>query len=107
MVWLPVDLHPVGMRLARADELPYRLGEVALAWSRGPGEEGVLTIQVERRPGFYDVEVTSIRSRLIVEGALPSNSAIARIDNYRQDRERCPSARPCSAAPPPVDAAAV
>ena len=50
------------MRLARADELAYRLAEVALAWSRGPVDEGALTIQqVERTPGFYDVEVTSIR----------------------------------------------
>ncbi len=50
------------MRLARADELAYRLAEVALAWSRGPVDEGALTIQqVERTPDFYDVEVTSIR----------------------------------------------
>lgn len=62
MGWLPEDLHPAAMRLARADELAYRLAEVSLAWSRGPGDEGALTIQqVERMPGFYDVEVTSIR----------------------------------------------
>lgn len=50
------------MRLARADRLAYELGEVALAWSRGPDDQGAMSLrQVERTPGFYDVEVASIR----------------------------------------------
>lgn len=50
------------MRLARADQLAYELGEVALAWSRGPDDHGALQLrQVERTPGIYDVEVASIR----------------------------------------------
>jgi hypothetical protein len=60
--WLPEALHPVVMRLARADHLAYELGVVALAWSRGPDDQGALRLrQVERTPGFYDVEVASIR----------------------------------------------
>jgi len=52
----------VALRLARADEAAYRLAEVALAWSRGPDDGGALSIwQVERTPGFYDVEVEAIR----------------------------------------------
>lgn len=52
----------MAMRLARADELAYELAEAALAWSRGPDDTGAQAIrQVERTPGFYDVEVTSIR----------------------------------------------
>jgi hypothetical protein len=60
--WLPTELHPVAMRLARADALAYELGQAALAWSRGPDGEGALTLrQIERTPGTYDVEVDSLR----------------------------------------------
>jgi hypothetical protein len=60
--WFPEALHPVALRLARADRLAYELGEVALAWSRGPDDQGALRLrQVERTRGFYDVEVVSIR----------------------------------------------
>lgn len=62
MNWLPEELHPVAMRLARADALAYELALTALAWSRGPNDEGAITLrQVERTPGTYDVDVTSIR----------------------------------------------
>ncbi|MBQ1076658.1 hypothetical protein KBX06_26405 [Micromonospora sp. C31] len=60
--WFPNALHPVAMRLARADQLAFELAEVALAWSRGPDSEGPLTLrQVERTPGYLDVEVATIR----------------------------------------------
>lgn len=62
MNWLPEALYPVAIRLARADQLAYELGEVALAWSRGPDDQGALKLrQVERTPGSYDVEVAAIR----------------------------------------------
>ncbi len=62
MDWLPETLHPVAIRLARADQLTYELGTVALAWSRGPDDRGALSLsQVERTRGIYDVEVASIR----------------------------------------------
>jgi len=50
------------MRLARADQLAELFGKVALAWSRGPDDEGPLTHrQVERTQGLLDFEVTDIR----------------------------------------------
>ncbi|MEU8264120.1 hypothetical protein AB0C02_26285 [Micromonospora sp. NPDC048999] len=62
MDWLPEALHPVAMRLAHADQLAFELAEIALAWSRGPDDEGPLTLrQVERTPGYLDVEVVTIR----------------------------------------------
>ena len=60
--WLPEELHPVAMRLARADQLAFELAEVALAWSRGPDDAGALSLrQVERKPGYLDVEIATIR----------------------------------------------
>ncbi len=60
--WLPAELHPVTLRLARADLLAHNLAKVALEWSRGPDDAGALTIrQIERTPGLYDVEVASLR----------------------------------------------
>lgn len=60
--WLHEEGHTAAMRLARADQLAELFGEAALAWSRGPDNEGPLTHQqVERTPGLLDFEVTSIR----------------------------------------------
>lgn len=102
MGWLPEDLHPVAMRLARADELAYQLAEVALAWSRGPDDEGALTIQqVERTPGFYDVEVTSIRpvppiaAMLFSEAVHHLRSALDNVVFYMAAKEH---GRPLTAA---------
>lgn len=62
MGWPPEELHPVAMRLARADAAAEELSRVALAWSRGDDNQGALSLQqVERTPGTYDVEVASIR----------------------------------------------
>lgn len=62
MEWLPEELHPVAMRLARADAAAEELSRVALAWSRGPGDAGAIELrQVERTTGTYDVEIASIR----------------------------------------------
>jgi hypothetical protein len=62
MNWLPEGLHPVAMRLARADAAAEELSRLALAWSRGPDDAGAITLrQVERTPGTYDVEIASIR----------------------------------------------
>jgi hypothetical protein len=61
--WLPEKVHPAIMRLARADQAAFELAEVALAWSRGPDDKGALTLrQVERKPGYLDVEVATIRT---------------------------------------------
>jgi hypothetical protein len=50
------------MRLAHADQLAFELAEIALAWSRGRDDEGPVTLrQVERTPGYLDVEVATIR----------------------------------------------
>lgn len=62
VVWIPEALHPVAMRLGRADQLAFELAEVALRWSRGPDDQGPLSLrQVERQRGFLDVEVSGIR----------------------------------------------
>lgn len=60
--WLPEALHPVAMRLARADQLAFELSEVAIGWSRGPDQNGPLSLrQVERRPGHLNLEIVAIR----------------------------------------------
>ncbi|WP_235736033.1 hypothetical protein [Nocardioides alcanivorans] len=60
--WLPEELHPVALRIARADEQALAFGELALHWSRGDGGAGPLTIrQVERREGLLDFEVHAVR----------------------------------------------
>ncbi|MEV5819335.1 hypothetical protein AB0L22_09180 [Micromonospora haikouensis] len=93
--WLPDALHPVVMRLARADQLAYELAEVALAWSRGPDGNGPLEIQqVERTPGFFDVEVSGIRPVPPVAAALFSEtvhhlrSAIDNVVFYMVEKDR-------------------
>lgn len=59
--WLPEELHPVAMRLARADAAAYELAQAALTWSRGPDDQGAVGLrQVERSDGTYDVQVDSI-----------------------------------------------
>lgn len=60
--WLPVELEPVAMRLGRADELAYQLGQVAFSWSRNGGESAVEIKQV-RSPtaGIVDAVVAGIR----------------------------------------------
>jgi hypothetical protein len=73
--WLPEPLHPVALRLARADQLAYELAMVLLSWSRGSDNAGALKIrQVERTPGYYDVEVASIRPTPPVAGMLFSEA---------------------------------
>lgn len=60
--WLPEELHPIAMRIARADAAAEELSKIALSWSRGDNDQGALSLrQVERTPGTYDVEVASIR----------------------------------------------
>ena len=60
--WLPEPLHPVALRLARADQLAYDLALVLLSWSRGTDDAGAVEIrQVERTKGYYDVEVARVR----------------------------------------------
>lgn len=60
--WLPEPIHPVALRLARADQLAYDLALVMLSWSRGTDGGGAIEIrQVERTRGYYDVEVAGVR----------------------------------------------
>ncbi|OZD18346.1 hypothetical protein CH253_17980 [Rhodococcus sp. 06-156-3C] len=55
--WLPAGLEPVALRLARADEAAYKVGRLALAWSR----EAFEMSEIERRAGWLDLVVTGIR----------------------------------------------
>jgi hypothetical protein len=62
LAWLPEPLHHVALRLARADQLAYDLALVLLSWSRGTDDAGALEVrQVERKRGYYDVEVARVR----------------------------------------------
>ncbi|WP_156313127.1 hypothetical protein [Micromonospora sp. HK10] len=95
MDWLPEALHPVAMRLAHADQLAFELAEIALAWSRGPDGEGPLTLrQVERTPGYLEVEVVTIRplppiAAMLFSGAVHHlRSAIDNVVFYIVERNR-------------------
>ncbi|QII03877.1 hypothetical protein BH92_27890 (plasmid) [Rhodococcoides fascians A21d2] len=55
--WLPAGLEPVALRLARADEAAYKVGRLALAWSR----EAFEMSEIERRTGWLDLVVAGIR----------------------------------------------
>ncbi len=93
--WLPEELHPVAMRLARADGLAFDLAEVALAWSRGPDDNGPLSLRlVERRPGHLDLEITAIRpvppiaATLFSEAVHHLRSAIDNVVFYLVETDR-------------------
>lgn len=93
--WLPEALHPVAMRLARADQLAFELAEIALAWSRGPDGEGPLALrQVERTPGYLDVEVAAISlvppiaAMLFSEAVHHLRSAIDNVVFYMVEKDR-------------------
>lgn len=92
--WLPEELHPVAMRLARADALAYELSQVALAWSRGDEDAGAITLtQVERTPGMYDVEVATLRpvpplaAMLFSEAVHHLRSAVDNVVFYAVEKE--------------------
>jgi hypothetical protein len=55
--WLPTELAPVALRLARADELEYQLGWECLEWS----VHALEMKQVRRPDGLIDVVVASVR----------------------------------------------
>jgi hypothetical protein len=55
--WLPSDLTPVALRLARADDLEYQLGWECLNWSLHALEMK----QVRRADGLLDVVVAAVR----------------------------------------------
>ncbi|QRY50495.1 hypothetical protein [Mycolicibacterium septicum] len=55
--WLPGDLAPVALRLARADELQYELAQLCLEWSRNAVEFE----QVRNPRGLLDAVVSSVR----------------------------------------------
>lgn len=60
--WLPPELNPVALRLARADHAAFQMGELALHWSRGTADPGPFElIQVERRAGELDLIISDIR----------------------------------------------
>lgn len=55
--WLPPGLHPVAMRIARADECAYAMGELAARWSF----DGPLDLVQVRRGDRITVRVRMIR----------------------------------------------
>lgn len=55
--WLPTDLHPVAMRIARADECAYAMGELAAKWSF----EGALDLEQVRHGDRVTTRVRMIR----------------------------------------------
>jgi len=55
--WLPAELTPVAMRLARADELQYELEKLCLEWS----SRALDFAQVWNNEGLLDLAVSAIR----------------------------------------------
>lgn len=55
--WLPAELMPVALRLARADELEYELANLCLEWSR----RALDFDQVRNDAGLLDLVVSAIR----------------------------------------------
>lgn len=55
--WLPPDLYPVALRIARADECAYAIGKLAGLWSFNVPIE----LEQERRDGRFTTRVRSIR----------------------------------------------
>lgn len=55
--WLPSELAPVALRLARADEAAFTIGELALEWSRQPLD----CAQVDNGDAGIDLVVNGIR----------------------------------------------
>jgi hypothetical protein len=55
--WLPADLYPVAMRIARADECAYAMGELAALWSF----EGPLDLEQVRSGDRFTTRVSMIR----------------------------------------------
>ncbi|PTR44720.1 hypothetical protein C8K38_103217 [Rhodococcus sp. OK611] len=55
--WLPPELAPVALRLARADQAEFQIGELALEWSRGALDFD----QVENDESGIELTVTGIR----------------------------------------------
>lgn len=55
--WLPARLEPVALRLARADQAEFKIGELALEWSRHPLD----CAQVDNGAAGIDLVVNGIR----------------------------------------------
>lgn len=55
--WLPPDLYPIAMRIARADECAYAMGELAALWSF----EGPLDLVQTRHGDRFTTQVRTIR----------------------------------------------
>jgi hypothetical protein len=82
--WLPTELAPVAMRLARADELEYQLGWECLNWTLHALE----LKQVRRDDGLLDIVVGKVRPIPPVVSMLFSeivNHLRAAIDNVMYD----------------------
>lgn len=78
--WLPSELMPVALRLARADKMEYELGKLCLNWSRNALDFE----QVRNADGLLDLVVSAIRP---IPPAIPmliseiANHLRAAIDN--------------------------
>lgn len=60
--WIPPELEMTILRLARADEATFVLGQLSLEWSRS-GREGPIDLyQVEEQPGELSLRVAGVRS---------------------------------------------
>ena len=55
--WLPPDLYPIAMRIARADECAYAMGELAALWSL----EGPLDLVQTRHGDRFSTRIRTIR----------------------------------------------
>lgn len=59
--WIPAQLEPVALRLARADQLIFEVGKLSLEWSIGDSNSPITLHQVEQAPGFLSLVVAKVR----------------------------------------------
>jgi hypothetical protein len=88
--WLPTELAPVALRLARADELEYELGNLCLEWSRDAFDFE----QVRNSKGLLDAVVSRVRpappamSMLFSEAANHIRAAVDNVVFYLVEQAR-------------------
>lgn len=88
--WLPESLEPVALRLARADALAFRIGEIASKWSL----DGPLGFEQVRSGGEVQMVVKSLRpvppeaSLLFSEGVNHLRAAVDNVIWYLVEQEQ-------------------
>ena len=59
--WIPAELEPVALRLARADQAAFEIAQLSMEWSRTEGNGPLTLHQVIDRPGTVSLVVVKVR----------------------------------------------